>query len=412
MFGDDPIERIRLAVEELAAEDRREWSGSARSDHLVELIEVAERLQAETVRSVGEWDARADWALDCALSPRAWLAHRAPISRSTASRLVSMARLSREHEATGDALRSGAMSCAHVEVLAPMVRNREAEYARNEQVFVATAATMKVDDFAVLARNWRSIADDQLAPTPDADEIHERRNLHVHTSLYGMGVIDGDLDAEGTETLLNALDLACPPDPTGGPVAPRSLSQRRADALVDIAGVFLVAKGVGSRPPVGLNVTMDYGTLTGEPPADLRQLRCELERVGPIPLETALRLACDCAVGRVVMRGDSEVLDLGSQTRLVSRALRRALVLRDRGCVFPGCDRPAQWCDAHHIIWWEHEGPTNEENCCLLCRRHHVLCHEGGWGIRRAEDGTYEIQEPPATYTRNRQRGRAPPIAA
>ena len=193
---------------------------------------------------------------------------------------------------------------------------------RNEEVLVGTAATMKADDFAELARAWRSIADDELSKL-DANEIYERRNLHVHTALYGMGVLNGDLDAEGTATLLEALDLACPPDATGGPVPARSLAQRRADALVDIAAAFLAAQGEGGRPPVGLNVTMDYATLTGEPPADLRQLRCELERVGPIPLETALRLACDCAVGRVVMRGESEVLDLGRQTRLVNRAPAR-----------------------------------------------------------------------------------------
>ena len=92
------------------------------------------------------------------------------------------------------------------------------------------------------------------------------------------------------------------------------------------------------------------------------------------------------------------------------------LVARDRGCAWPGCDRPAVWCDAHHIIWWEHDGPTNQENCCLLCRRHHVLCHEGGWGIKRADDGTYEIQEPPAdphrrpaTRTRTTHRPPDPP---
>ena len=263
---------------------------------------MAERLQAEIIRSVGEWDARADWALDGALSPRSWLAHRAPISRSAASRLVSAGRLTRDHERTGAALGAGDISCAHVEVLAPMVRNREPEYARNEEVLVGTAATMKADEFAELARAWRSIADDELSQL-DANDIYERRNLHVHTALYGMGVLNGDLDAEGTATLLAALDLACPPDPAGGPVPARSLAQRRADGLVDLAAAFLAAKGAGGRPPVGLDVTMDYATLTGEPPADPRQLRCELERVGPIPLETALRLACDCAVGRVVMRG-------------------------------------------------------------------------------------------------------------
>ncbi len=112
------------------------------------------------------------------------------------------------------------------------------------------------------------------------------------------------------------------------------------------------------------------------------------------------------------MRGRSEVLDLGRQTRLVSPALRRALVLRDRGCVFPGCDRPPEWCDAHHIIRWERNGTTDRDNCCLLCRRHHMMCHEGGWTIQRNPDGTYNAQAPPPLHARNHRHGRAPPAAA
>ena len=163
--------------------------------------------------------------------------------------------------------------------------------------------------------------------------------------------------------------------------------------------------------PVNLNVTMDHGTLTGSPPADPRQVRCELEGFGPIPLATAFRLACDCSVTRVLMRGESEVLDLGRSTRLASAAQHKALAIRDRGCVFPGCDRPPAWCNAHHLVWWEHGGLTDEQNLCLLCRRHHTLCHEGGWGIRRRDDGTYEVTEPPAGHIPTRRHGRAPPAA-
>src|SRR6476659_7024375 len=163
MFGDDPIEQIRLAVKDLDAEDRREWPGATRSDQLVELLEVAERLQAQIVRAVAEWDARADWALDGALSPRSWLTHRAPISAVAASRLVGMARLTRDHEATGDALRAGDVSCAHVEVLAPMVRHREPEYERNETTLLDAAKAMRADNFGVVARHWRGIADDELS---------------------------------------------------------------------------------------------------------------------------------------------------------------------------------------------------------------------------------------------------------
>ena len=95
MFGDDPIEQIGPVVKDVDSEDRREWSGAARSDQLVGLLKVAERLQAAIVRSVGDWDARADWALDGALSPRTWLTHRAPITAVGASKLVGMARLAR-----------------------------------------------------------------------------------------------------------------------------------------------------------------------------------------------------------------------------------------------------------------------------------------------------------------------------
>ena len=113
------------------------------------------------------------------------------------------------------------------------------------------------------------------------------------------------------------------------------------DALVDICGAYLSGSGEGTAP-VNLNVTMDHGTLTGSPPEDPRQVRCELEGFGPIPLATAFRLACDCSVTRVLMRGESEVLDLGRSTRLASAAQHKALAIRDRGCVFPGCDRPAR----------------------------------------------------------------------
>jgi hypothetical protein len=88
MFGDDPIEQIRLGVKGLDAEDRREWSGATRSDQLVEILEMVERLQAAAVRAVGDWDAHTDWALDGALSPRTWLTHRAPITAVGASKLV------------------------------------------------------------------------------------------------------------------------------------------------------------------------------------------------------------------------------------------------------------------------------------------------------------------------------------
>jgi predicted restriction endonuclease len=66
---------------------------------------------------------------------------------------------------------------------------------------------------------------------------------------------------------------------------------------------------------------------------------------------------------------------------VISGALRKALVVRDRGCRFPGCDRPPDWTDAHHIQHWADGGETRMENLLLLCRRHHRMVHEEGWRL-------------------------------
>ena len=79
----------------------------------------------------------------------------------------------------------------------------------------------------------------------------------------------------------------------------------------------------------------------------------------------------------------SEVLDVGRARRLATPAQRAALRVRDRGCVFPGCDRPSEWCQAHHLVPFEDGGATDLDNLCLLCSHHHHLVHEGGWSLER-----------------------------
>ncbi|HXY92867.1 MAG TPA: DUF222 domain-containing protein [Acidimicrobiia bacterium] len=405
--------RIRAATAEVAGQDWSRWTSQSRTEHLVELLGVIERLQAAVVARVGEWDAHLDWAVLGAASPRAYLAHRAPVCRAHASRLVAMGRLCHQHEATGAAVASGEVSCAHLDVLAPMIRHREQEYAANEQTLLDAARDLPADDFAVAARYWRAAADDAVG-APAGRGHQEARNLHVRVTLQGMGAVEGDLDAETTALLLEALERAAPPDGTDGPEPPRSLAQRRHDGLADICRAYLDRARTGGRPATALHVVIDHLTASGQLPSDPRRIRCELDHVGPVPFDTARRLACDCAVARVLMRGDSELLDLGRSRRLVTGPLRHALEIRDRGCVWPGCDRPTAWCDAHHLIRWEHGGPTSLANCCLLCRRHHMLCHEGGWGLQRRPDGTYQATEPsPDVIGRHRRRRRrAPPIAA
>jgi Domain of unknown function (DUF222)/HNH endonuclease len=91
----------------------------------------------------------------------------------------------------------------------------------------------------------------------------------------------------------------------------------------------------------------------------------------------------------------TQPLEVGRTTRVVSPAQRNALVVRDGGCAFPGCDRPQSWCEAHHLRHWAHGGPTDLGNLALLCWAHHRAVHEGGWRLRRDPDGRLTAIPPP-----------------
>ncbi|HET8661514.1 MAG TPA: HNH endonuclease signature motif containing protein, partial [Micromonosporaceae bacterium] len=74
--------------------------------------------------------------------------------------------------------------------------------------------------------------------------------------------------------------------------------------------------------------------------------------------------------------------------------LRRALVLRDGGCAFPACDRPAKWCQGHHLKSWADGGQTCLSNIVLACSYHHRLLHHGDWTVHIAPDGRPELTPP------------------
>ena len=111
----------------------------------------------------------------------------------------------------------------------------------------------------------------------------------------------------------------------------------------------------------------------------------------PVCAETARRLACDAGVIPVLLGGRSEPLDIGRLTRTVPTGMRRALELRDGGCRFPGCDRPASFCDAHHVKFWARGGPTCLTNLVLLCQFHHTMVHEGHWRLE-LDQHTWQVR--------------------
>ncbi|NYJ74340.1 HNH endonuclease signature motif containing protein [Allobranchiibius huperziae] len=178
----------------------------------------------------------------------------------------------------------------------------------------------------------------------------------------------------------------------------RTPAKRRADALVRLVETAAgVLDGTAGRP-VGefggtakILVTLDYNTLyeglqeagwIGQHDPNNRQSPpTYLPGIGHttdgeyLDAGTLRRLACDADLIPTVLGTDSEPLDVGRAKRLFTGGLRTAIIHRDRHCTFPGCDRPPDWCDAHHVTPWWAGGETTLTNAALLCARHHTIVH-------------------------------------
>ena len=87
--------------------------------------------------------------------------------------------------------------------------------------------------------------------------------------------------------------------------------------------------------------------------------------------------------------GPSLPLDVGVSADIPA-AIRRAVVLRDQHCRFPGgCDQPAAGCEVHHLRHRKDGGPTSVKDCALFCFFHHqVVIHQWGWTVVLNPDGT------------------------
>jgi Domain of unknown function (DUF222) len=108
-------------------------------------------------------------------------------------------------------------------------------------------------------------------------------------------------------------------------------------------------------------------------------------------------LACDGQITRIVIGPEGQPLDMGRGKRVFPPHIRRALEVRDKGCVFAGCHAPTHWCDAHHVLEWAlDDGPTSVDNGALLCEQHHTQVHHG-FRIERQPDGRWRTWRPDGT---------------
>jgi hypothetical protein len=254
-------------------------------------------------------------------------------------------------------------------------------FADHETELLPLLQGLSAGDTAVAMRSWKArfdaVADDDTAPE------EPQASVHLSAVMDGRWRLDGDLDPETGQLLDTALAVAQPAD------FEMSMPQRRADALGVIAKFFLDHQTDQHTPRnrPHLNVIVDIDALAegnGGRFADGT----------PIDGPTMAALLCDSSLHRLVMAGRSTILDHGTATRVISPALWGALVARDQHCRFPGCDRPARWTDAHHVIHVGDRGATCPENLVVLCRRHHRRLHQTSWHAKLHKDATLEVTDP------------------
>ena len=296
------------------------------------------------------------------------------------------------------ALDAGQLDEAHVAVVATMHALpdtlEEPVRIEAEQQLVGYAVDFDPDQFRKVAAHLVEVLQPDGA-APNQNQAHGRAELHLGTRnpATGLTPLTGRLDDLSVETLRTAIDGLAAPTPTvDGIPDPRPAATRRAHALVEVlrralAHADLPTHG-GRRPQV--TVTLNWDVLRGHAGNAVTD-----DGVTLSPAATR-QLLCDAQVIPAVLGGPSQVLDLGRTRRTFPPALRHAIALRDRGCAFPGCDRPPSWTDVHHLRFWDRDlGPTSIANGCLLCSHHHTQIHQQHWHARMAPDGIPEFVPPP-----------------
>jgi hypothetical protein len=394
-------DRVHEAVDALVDESIDAVSTHALGADLIGIRRAIDRLDAEFLRRLHRFD-RAHGALaDGGVSTVSWLRPHCGMTGKAAAYRVHLARTLGELPATLDSARAGRASFSNVTMIAHLAEDVGVEQvAPLESILVGAAETLEPGAMRTLtqATRLRLDPDGVLA---DDNRAHERRWFECEQTYGGVFVLRGELDAESGTLVKTAIDAL---SHGLGPGETRSGSQRRADALVDLAATQLRCgdhRDVhGQRPH--LTVTVSADTLRSGANAE----PAELSGVGPIHPATARRIACDAvrtvvtvappADGATSGADGTRVLPLsvGRATRTIPAHIRTALHLRDQGCRFPGCDRPPAWTDGHHIIHWSDGGPTELANLVSLCRPHHRAVHEQGWRIQIA-DGIAVVEPPP-----------------
>ncbi|HET9849275.1 MAG TPA: DUF222 domain-containing protein [Candidatus Dormibacteraeota bacterium] len=401
--SETPGERAKSAIQ-----DMPEWIAKQPAPELGDVIienrALIDRLEAANADAMRRFEKAGGYKTDGSLGMVPWLKVHGKLSGGAAAEHVETARQLGSLPKTEEALARGEIGYQHAVAMARTAEHVGAAAVRKAETKLLQAAqAMDPGQFVTVAKNFEHQVDRDAA-LEEANRAYQRRYLSIGEPVNGLARIDGQLVPEAAAIVRTAIEPYLKPrtgdERSGGQRAHDALIQalrrgmgrasgagRASDGEANGATANGGANGSGPRPLMIIKTSVD--TLAGIDGAPAGQL----EWGGTVPAETVRRLACDSAITRIIGRGELEY-ETTHATRTIPPMTRRALVARDGHCVFPGCDRPAPWCEGHHLVFWADGGPTKIENLGLVCRAHHRMVHEEGWTLLRKNDRW--IATPPA----------------
>jgi hypothetical protein len=358
-----------------------------------QITELAAHIHAATARLltlIREFDRREAWAEQGCKSCAHWLNWKCGIDLGAAREKVRAAHALQALPEISRAFREGRVSYSKVRALTRIAT------PENEADLLNVALHGTAAQVEKLVRGYRSAREAEELDAANAR--HRKRALTWYYDDDGSVVIQCRLDPEDGARVIKAIECALD-DMTNDasedvsaetPEADDPVDAKRADALLRVAERSMAGGDVSPSPGERFEVTVhiDAGTLSGRDPGG----QCQTEDGLALCPETVRRLGCDSALVGLVEDDKGTPLNVGRRTRAISPAMRRALEARDRGCRFPGCTA-TRFTEGHHVKHWANGGETRLDNLATLCRYHHRLVHEGGFGVE-ACGGTFHFFTP------------------
>ena len=355
---------------------------------------------------LAEFDRREGWQQWECHSCMFWMRWQLGLDARTAREKLRVARALVGLPLIAEQMRAGRLSYSKVRAI-----TRIAEPA-NEASLVAVALAGTTAQVERVVAAYRRA----LPPDHEASDAAQwaKRGLHVrHNDDRTITLTVTLPTAAGMEVLAAVDHFAVPAgvDPDGERL---SLAERRADAVVALAGAALAATDdqlATDRPRYLVHLH------TGDERQEAHPEGSE-EMGSGVSDATTRRLCCDADHETVVhdtvhdtVHGDGsgpgdgpgdgtgdgggggEVVGVSARSSVIRGRLRRLVQLRDRTCQVPGCSHRARK-EIHHLHHRGRGGTNQLGNLLLVCAYHHHRLHEGGWQAERLADGSVRFTLP------------------